>query len=397
LIRLLKLSQVNFEGKRVFLRVDINVPIYNGKIEDYSRIIRLKPTIDFLKKGGAKIILASHLGRPNGCYNPMLSTNLLIRDLEKIYETKVLFFDIASPENSHKINKGEILLLENLRFDKREESNDSSFARELASYADIYVNDAFSCSHRVHTSIVGVAKLLPAYPGLLMEQELDSLNAILDRNNKPITAIVAGKKISTKFHILENLVKFVDHLIIGGAMANTFLKAIGYAVGKSFYEPDFLTQAHDLIFRYKSKIILPSDAVCAEEGNKEFYNITAKDIDKIFDEQIILDVGPDTVSSFSNIIRNSKMLLWNGPLGFYEDGRFATSTAFIAQVIAKQTAAGRLISVAGGGDVVAALAATGLSNEFSYLSTAGGAFLEWLEGEELPGLSCLPRIINCKL
>lgn len=387
------LNNVDLKGKKVILRADLNVPIYRNKITDLSRAIKLKPTIDFLKSKGARIILLSHLGRPNGIFDTELSLAHLVWDLEELYQSQIIYSsDIISPSNIETVSQleeGEIFLPENLRFDDREEANNREFARELAEYGEIYVNDAFSCCHRAHASICAITEFLPAYPGLQLKRELDSLSMMLNATNKPVVIIVAGKKVSTKFAMLENLVKIADQLIIAGAMANTFLKAFGYEVGASLYEEELIPQVKEFIAKHNDKIVLPLDAMVAEKIDGDFVNMSVANVNSIHKNQIILDIGPQSVGKLVESVLAARTLLWNGPLGFYEDSRFAISTLYLARVIAKRTIFGHLNSVIGGGDTVAAVEPSGLLDKFSYVSTAGGALMEWLEGKELPGISCL--------
>jgi phosphoglycerate kinase len=380
---------LDLKDKRVLLRADLNVPANNGKIEDYTRITRLKPTIDLLIKKEAKIILISHFDRPEGKKIPSMSLAFMPKELAKIYGTNVHFSDetvgsFALPKTKNLPN-GEILLLENLRFDSREEKNDSDFAQELAKLGDIYVNDAFACSHRAHASISAITKFLPSYAGLLLLEEVINLEKTLNGSEKPNIAIVGGKKVSTKFPILNNLSKKVDYLVIGGAMANTFVKAMGKEIGSSYYESDLVNAAQKFLNETSCKIVIPTDFIIAKKEGDNFINPQEKDISQISADDVILDIGSKTVADIATILEKSKCVMWNGPLGMYEDERFAHGTNKVAEAISKL----RITSIAGGGDIVAALEKTNFAKDFTYISTAGGAFLEWLEGKELPGIIAL--------
>ncbi len=380
---------LDLKGKRVLLRADLNVPATNGVIEDYTRITRLKPTIDLLVKKGAKIILISHFDRPEGKRVPSMSLAFMPKELSKIYGVPVSFSDeivgkFVLPKTSN-LASGEILLVENLRFDAREEKNDSEFAQELANLGDIYINDAFACSHRAHASIAAITKFLPSYAGLLLLEEVTNLEKTLNGSAKPNIAIVGGKKVSTKFPILNNLSKKVDYLVIGGAMANTFVKAMGKEIGSSYYELELVDAAKKFINESSCKVIIPKDFIVAKKEGDIFVNPQEKEISQITNEDVILDIGSKTVKEITNILEKSKCVMWNGPLGMYEDARFAQGTNKVAEAISKL----EITSVAGGGDIVAALEKTNLAKHFTYISTAGGAFLEWLEGKELPGITAL--------
>ncbi len=380
---------LDLKGKKVLLRADLNVPATNGKIEDYTRITRLKPTIDLLVKKGAKIILISHFDRPEGKRVPSMSLAFMPKELAKIYGVPVGFSDeivgnFALSKSSNLAN-GEILLMENLRFDAHEEKNDSNFAQELAKLGDVYINDAFACSHRAHASISSITKLLPSFAGLLLLEEVTNLEKTLSGSEKPNIAIVGGKKVSTKFPILNNLSKKVDYLVIGGAMANTFVKAMDKEIGSSYYEPELVDAAKKFLSDAKCKVIIPNDFTIAKKEGDTFINPQQKSINEIAKDDVILDVGNQTVKEIKTILEKSKCVMWNGPLGMYEDIRFAQGTTKVAQSISNL----KITSVAGGGDIVAALEKANLAHKFTYISTAGGAFLEWLEGKELPGIIAL--------
>jgi len=373
------IRDLELNGKRVLLRADLNVPTKDGIVQDFTRIDRLIPTIELLKSKCAKIILISHFGRPDGKVVASLSLKFLAPILQDRLKTKVFFGE------SKDLEKSAILLLENLRFHPEEEANDDEFAKNLAKLADFYINDAFSCSHRAHASIVAITKYLPSYPGLLLQEEVSSLEKSLDLKLKPNVAIVGGKKVSTKFPILHNLSKKVDYLVIGGAMANTFAKAMGHDIGGSYYEPELIDNVKSFIKQCSCKLIIPSDFIVATKKGDSFINPEAKSINDISDANVILDIGPKSVTEITTILEKSKSVMWNGPLGMFEDARFAVGTNEVAKVISELD----IISVAGGGDIVSALEQAGFAKNFTYISTAGGAFLEWLEGKELPGITVL--------
>ncbi len=389
------LDNVDVKGKRVLLRVDLNVPMRQNKVQDKTRLIRVLPTINEIAGKGGRVILASHFDRPNGRYDPSMSLAPLVDELSSLLGKAVAFapdcVGSAALEAASRLKNGEILLLENLRFHAEEENNAPTFAQGLASLADIYVNDAFSCSHRAHASIVGVADILPSCAGRLMQAELEALEAALSRPEKPVMAIVGGSKISTKLKLLSNLVAKVDVLVIGGGMANTFLHAMGVNVGKSLHEPGMSATAIAIMGDAKQKgceIILPLDAVCAAELEAgQECRIT--DINNIPPDAMILDVGPRTVSALGEKLASMKTILWNGPLGAFETTPFDASTIMLGRMISYLTADNKIKSIAGGGDTVSALARSGVLSGLTYVSTAGGAFLEWLEGKTLPGVAVL--------
>ncbi len=365
----------------------MNVPMRDGVVTDPARIEKIVPTITEILSKGAGIVLASHFGRPKGKIVPEMSLEPLAKVLSSYLDTDVIF----SGEGAHLAEPGEIVLLENLRFNAGEEGNDPDFAQDLAAHGDIYVNDAFSCAHRAHASIDGVARLLPAAAGRLMQQELEALNHALENPAHPVAALVGGNKISTKLSVLENLITKVDHLIVGGAMANTFLFAAGVSVGKSLCEEEMAETARDITAKAKDagcEIHLPVDAVVASALEAGAATATVA-IDAVPADQMILDVGPETAAAISALLSDCKTLVWNGPLGAFEFEPFDQGTNTAAQAAAKLTQAGSLLSVAGGGDTMAALANAGVTETFSYISSAGGAFLEWLEGKTLPGIAVL--------
>ena len=386
----MEIKNLNFKDKDVFLRCDLNVPFNDDDtLLDDTRITSLIPTIKFLIKHGAKIILASHFGRPKGKPDQKLSLVRIIPYLEEYYNISVRFIaDILSQETANVIKQAdnkEILLLENLRFYKEEEENDKKFAQKLSQLADIYINDAFSCCHRKHASIDAITEFMPSYPGLLLEKEIKKLSDILFFNKKPFTLIIGGKKISSKISVLKSLANRVDRIVIVGAMANNFLKALEYEIGNSFYEPDSVREAKSLYGKYKDKIILPCDFVGKDNNNKPFI----KNLSNISQGNCILDIGLNSCEKILNIIKVSKIIIWNGPIGFYEEPQYAVSSLYIARAIAYFTKYGNLTSVVGGGDAVAVAKISGLENDFSYISTGGGAFLEFLEKGDLIGLKNL--------
>lgn len=376
------LKDMDLNGKTVLLRADLNVPVEDGVVTDTTRIDRLKPTIDYLKDKAKKIIILSHYGRPKGKENPDYSLSFLTSVLQKQWGVDVGFGTETSNQYS---------LRENLRFHEGEEKNDLAFAKEIASLGDVYVNDAFSCAHRAHASTEGITQFLPSCAGLLMEAELKALSSALENPQKPVLAIVGGAKISTKLSVLHNLVKKVDYLVLGGGMANTFLYANNQQVGKSLCEIDMVDEAREIertARRHNCQIILPQDCVIVEELKKGVsHEITV--IPHFPEDKMAVDAGPKSVDYICEILKECKTVLWNGPMGVFEIKPFDQATNDIAQKVAELTKSHQLISVAGGGDTVAALENAGVVDDFSYISTAGGAFLEWLEGKELPGVAAL--------
>jgi len=389
------LDDLNVTGKKVLVRMDLNVPMSGGKVRDMTRILRQLPTIKELRGQGAKIIIIAHLGRPEG-YDPDLSLATLVDPLSEALGGKPVRFGLdcvgsEAERATAEMQDGDVVLLENLRFHKEEEKNEAGFATKLASLAEIYVNDAFSCSHRAHASVVGVAERLPMAAGRLMQAELETLEGIFHKPQLPLGAVIGGSKISTKLGILDHLIERVNKLVIGGAMAHTFLAAQGYKVGKSLYEPDLLDTAQHILSHAKKtgcEVILPSDVVVAEAFEKHAPNRVVS-IDAIPENAMALDIGVESVIRMTQAMAECKTVLWNGPMGAFETAPFDAGTIMLARMVAKQTAAGQLHSVAGGGDTVAALSHAGLFDGFSYLSTAGGAFLEWMEGKPLPGVAAL--------
>jgi phosphoglycerate kinase len=388
------LDDVDLRGKRVLLRVDLNVPMEAGRVTDATRLERVAPTIGEICDRGGKVILLAHFGRPKG-RDPKDSLKPVAAELAAIIKRPVAFADDCVGEVASRavsaMKNGDILCLENTRFHKEEENNDPAFVAELAKLGDIWVNDAFSAAHRAHASTEGLGHVLPAYAGRTMQAELDALSRALEAPKKPVIAIVGGAKVSTKIELLENLVGKVDALVIGGGMANTFLHAQGIAIGKSLAEKDLAPTALRIIERAKASncaIILPVDATVAfqfaENSPSHAYGL-----DAIPPDGMILDVGPQSTARIHAAIDDAATLVWNGPLGAFEMTPFDRGTMLAARHAAERTRAKKLVSVAGGGDTVAALNQAGVAADFTYVSTAGGAFLEWMEGKPLPGVEVL--------
>lgn len=391
----------DLNGKVVMLRADLNVPMdENFNVTNTARIDRTVPTIRLLMQKGAKVLVISHFGRPEGKGDLKNSLQHIVKDLEKALGKKVVFVDDCIGEKVSQavaqMSNDEILLLENLRFYDEEKKGDESFAKELVKPADVYVSDAFSTAHRAHASMVAAAKLLPSAMGLLMAEEVDALSKGLNNPARPLMAIVGGSKVSTKLDLLNNLVKKVNKLVISGGMAHTFLKAKGVegiTTQNSLLQPDMLETAQEILKTAQAancEIILPVDLVAAKEfaANSENKVVT---LDNIPAESHLLDVGPQTVKLINNKLEECKTLVWNGPLGAFELKPFDNATNLVAKKAAELTTAGKLTSVAGGGDTVSALEHAGVANQFSYISTAGGAFLEWMEGKELPGVAVMKK------
>lgn len=389
------LDDIDLAGKTALVRADLNVPMKDGVVTDATRIARLAPTVRDLKAKGAKVVLLSHFGRPKGKRVPEMSLAPVARAVEDVLGGGVVFADDCIGEAAAaaiaKASPDDIVVLENLRFHASEEANDAVFATALAALGDLYVNDAFSAAHRAHASTHRIAGLLPAVAGRNMQAELEALSAALGDPKRPVAAIVGGAKVSTKLAVLENLVGRVDLLIIGGGMANTFLHAKGVAVGKSLCEPDLADTARQVLAKAAAtgcEIALPSDATVAWEFKAGAVSETVP-IDAIPADAMMLDVGPETTRILADKLENCRTLIWNGPMGAFEIPPFDKGTVGLAQVAADLTEAGSLCSVAGGGDTVAALAAAGVGDRMTYVSTAGGAFLEWMEGRALPGVEAL--------
>ena len=386
------IDKVDVEGKTVLVRIDINLPISKGRITDFTRVYRSLQTLRYLVSKGAKIIILSHRGRPNGIFNRNLSLASFVDVLEAEMNQKISFCsDILNKNILTKINKmqkSEILLLENLRFNKGEEKNDPKFSKLLGSFADIYVNDTFSCSHRTHASIVGITDFLPSYAGFLLDSELRDISSILSLPKRPLVAIIGGSKVNSKMNLLLKLSKKVDYLIITGLMCNAFLSANGYDLDDSEVS-DQVSSAKAILSNFgKAKLILPTDLVTFK--NKKEVNVVLSENIKRSDGKVY-DIGPKSVFDIINVISKCKTLIWNGPLGRFEDPKFAVSTFDVARHVAYATKTGNLVSVVGGGDTLAALRACGLQSYFSYVCTGGGAFLDWLENPDLPGVQALIR------
>ena len=390
------LDDMQLDGKRVLVRVDINVPVENGQVTDSTRIARIVPTIkDIVAKGGTPIMLA-HFGRPKGKFVPEMSLRVTLPALEAALETPVEFVERPDPSALAALPKGTVVLVENTRFTPMEEANDPQMAGFLASLADVFVNDAFSAAHRAHASTTGVAHLLPSCAGRLMEAELSALEAALSTPKRPVGAVVGGAKVSTKIALLENLVSKLDVLVIGGGMANTFLAAQGAQLGASLQEPDFFDTARTIMANAEKagcQILLPIDGLVAREFKAGADNDVVKlNADTVLDgDQMVLDAGPESAKAVIEAFGDLQTLIWNGPLGAFEVAPFDQATNAAALAAAELTKAGKLVSVAGGGDTVAALNQAGVSGDFTYISTAGGAFLEWMEGKTLPGVAALDQ------
>lgn len=391
------IDDIDVKGKRVLMRVDFNVPMKNGKVTDATRIERTIPSIKELTEKGAKVILIAHLGRPKGKKAPEFTLQPVAEKTGELLGQPVAFApDCIGPEAKKVIDAmkpGDVAFLENVRFYAEEEKNDLDFAKKLAELGDVLVSDAFSCAHRAHASVEALAKLIPSVAGRLMQKELEALEGALVAPQHPVAALVGGAKISTKLDVLGHLLDKVDQLIIGGAMANTFLAAKGVNVGKSLCEHDMLDNARAIIDQAKTKnceIVLPTDVVVAAEF-KEGAPATTVEVSAVPADMMILDIGPNSIADLDRRLAGYKTLVWNGPLGAFEIAPFDVGTSSVAQEAAKLTGEGKLMSVAGGGDTVAALAHAGVEDKFSYVSTAGGAFLEWLEGKTLPGVAVLRK------
>jgi phosphoglycerate kinase len=390
------LDDMDLRGKRVLVRVDINVPVENGRVTDDTRIQRIVPTLhDILDKGGKPILLA-HFGRPKGKRVQDLSLLVVKPALEAALGRKVVLAETleAAENGTDEITAADVVLLENIRFYPGETANDPEFARRLSALGDVYCNDAFSAAHRAHASTEALARLLPCCAGRLMEAELSALEAALAKPERPVGAVVGGAKVSTKIELLENLVNRLDLLVIGGGMANTFLGAMGAQLGKSLSEPDFFETAKDIMKQADQagcRVLLPVDGLVAREfaagAKHEIVELGAKTV--LDDDQMVLDAGPLTVTLLEDAFAGLKTLIWNGPLGAFEIAPFDTATVAAAQAAARLTREATLISVAGGGDTVSALNKAGVADDFTYISTAGGAFLEWMEGKTLPGVAAL--------
>jgi phosphoglycerate kinase len=389
------LDDLDVADKRVLVRCDLNVPMKDGRVTDATRIDRSALTLRQLMDRSARVVVLSHFGRPDGKVVPKMSLKPLVEPLSGALGRPVTFAEDcigpAAETGVASLRRGDLLLLENLRFHAEEEANDLGFAKRLAALGDLYVNDAFSCAHRAHASTEALAHLLPAAAGRLMQAELEHLAKALENPQRPVAALVGGAKVSTKIDLLRNLVGKVDVLIVGGGMANTFLVARGIEIGGSLAERDMAATARAIEVeagQRGSTVVLPLDAVVAAtlKAGVESRTVDIKNVPK---DQLILDVGPATVAEILGRLETCRTLVWNGPLGAFETAPFERGTVAVARAAAKLTEAGKLLTVAGGGDTVAALAQAGVVDKFSYVSTAGGAFLEWLEGKELPGVAAL--------
>ena len=388
-------SDISVNGKRVIVRSDLNVPINNSKIDDDIRIKVIEPFVNKLIANKAKVILLSHLGRPKGKVVSELSLKPIFNYLEKKLNGKIYFYqekiDSKAVDASNKLKPGEVLLFENIRFFKEEESDEETFAKNLSRLGDIYINEAFSCSHRKQASIHKITRFIDSYGGPLLEKEIQSINLIIKNKKKPVTCIIGGSKVSTKINILSSLSKKADNLVIVGAMANNFLKFKGINVGKSLIEEgseNIVKNINTLAAKNKCNIIIPVDWNTSSSVNGDPVYKSLKDMGS---EDMILDIGKSTIDLISKTIDNSNTVFWNGPAGYYENKNFSTGTLSIANKIAENTKSKSLISIVGGGDTVAAIKNAGLENVFTHLSTAGGAFLESLEGKELPGIKVLKK------
>ena len=383
-------------GKVALIRVDLNVPMQDGRATDLTRIEAVAPTILELSDAGAKVLLLAHFGRPNGERSSSLSLSLVQGAVEGVLDREVMFIpEIAGPVVAQSVGilqAGDIGMLENTRFWPGEEKNDPGLANAIAASGDFYVNDAFSAAHREHASTEGLAHLLPAYAGRAMEKELRALELALGHPQKPVAAVVGGAKVSTKLAVLEHLVGKVQHLIIGGGMANTFLAARGVDVGKSLCEHDLAATAEailDTADQAGCTVHLPYDVVVAKEFAANPPSLRTCNVHEVADDEMILDIGPQATEALADVLKTCRTLVWNGPLGAFETPPFDTATIALAKTAAALTREGSLVSVAGGGDTVAALHHAGVAGDFTYVSTAGGAFLEWMEGRELPGVAAL--------
>ena len=386
-------GNLNIEGKRVLLRVDFNVPINDGAITEASRIEKILPTIKFLINKKAKIIIISHLGRPKGKIVPELTLKPIAKKLSNFLNQEVVFLNesigLLAIQNSKKIPNGKILLLENIRFNKEEELNSVSFAKELSKIGDIYINEAFPCSHRAHASVCEITKHINSFAGKQLLEEVNVIKMLTNNAKKPITCIIGGSKISTKSGVLINLIKKMQSIVIVGAMANTFIKHKGYNIGQSTFEKNQENLIENIIQESKKNncnFVLPEDVIASKDHNSKG---ALKSLDQINDNDLILDIGEKTLQNIFKVIDESKTILWNGPAGYFEIDEFSVGSKKIANKISENTKNKSLVSIAGGGDTVAAINKFKCSNGFTYLSTAGGAFLEFLEGKVLPGIKAL--------
>ena len=386
----------DLSGQRALVRVDLNLPMKDGRATDLTRARAVAPTILELSNRGAKVLLLAHYGRPKGERHSTMSLSEIVGELERVIDKEVMFIpEVAGPVVEQSVgilNAGDIGLLENTRFWPGEEANDASFAKSIAANGDFYVNDAFSAAHRAHATTEGLAHLLPSYAGRAMEKELKALDAALGNPTPPVAAVVGGAKVSTKLAVLENLSRRVQHLIIGGGMANTFLAANGVDVGKSLCEHDLTDTVRaimDAADEAGCTIHLPYDVVVAKEFAANPSSLRTCNVHEVAGDEMILDIGPQATEALGDVLKTCATLVWNGPLGAFETPPFDEATVALAKTAAALTQDGSLTSVAGGGDTVAALAHAGVTDDVTYVSTAGGAFLEWMEGKQLPGVAAL--------
>ena len=386
-------QNLTLKGKKVLLRVDLNVPMESGTITETSRIEKILPTIKLLIEKEAKIIILSHIGRPKGKIVEGMSLEPISKKISEFLNKEVLFDKNQINENTiskiNKISNGSIMMLENIRFNEGEEINDKEFSKKIASLGDIYINDAFSCSHRAHASIEGITKHISSYFGLQITEEINALKKITSEIKKPITLIIGGSKISTKIKIIKNLIKKFDDIIIVGGMANTMLKHTGSKIGKSIYEHDCENLIKEILEKskaYNCQINCPIDVIVSKNLHGTGKN---KEIGEIENDEMILDIGPKTILSIKKIIDSSNTVLWNGPAGYFENSNFANGTKEIIKIITERTFKDKIFSVAGGGETVAAINKFNKFDSFTFVSTAGGAFLEFLEGKKLPGISAI--------
>ena len=386
----------DLSGKRVLVRADLNVPMNGARVADDTRMRAILPTIEELAGKGAIVLLLSHFGRPKGETRPDMSTAQLVQHMARLTGRSVKFIEnCAGPDAERGVAimlPGNIGILENTRFHDGETQNDPELAKAMAALGDVFVNDAFSAAHRAHASTVGIAQYIPAYAGRAMERELKALEAALGDPERPVAAVVGGAKVSTKLSVLNNLVSKVDHLIIGGGMANTFLAAKGVNVGKSLCEKDLVGEAESIFAAADEAgctIHLPYDVVVAKEFAANPASLRTCNVHEVAEDEMILDVGPAAVEALADVLKTCRTLVWNGPMGAFETEPFDAATVALAKTAAALTEDGSLVSVAGGGDTVAALNHAGVADSFSFVSTAGGAFLEWMEGKALPGVEAL--------
>ena len=386
-------DELNLKQKKILLRLDLNVPLDNNRITDTTRIDKILPTIKYLLKNDAKIIILSHVGRPKGRIVNELSLKPICENLKKKLNVKIKLITKSLKEIDSSdlfIDQNEkIVILENLRFYQEEEENNIEFAKHLARLADIYVNDAFSCSHRAHASIFEITKFLPSFAGLQLNLEIDALNKITSKIKRPVTCIIGGSKISSKINIIKNLIPKFDNIVIVGGMANNVLKYKGFNIGKSIQEANcdqIIKEIFYLSEKNNCKIVYPEDVTVGKDLNG---SAKIKDVNKVSEDELILDIGPKTIQTVNNLIEKSETILWNGPAGYFENPNFAKGSLKIANKIVEKNKSNTIYSVAGGGDTVALLNRIGVTNNFNFVSTAGGAFLEYLEGKQLPGISAL--------